>query len=112
METKTYRLYVVESDDEGLKGERYELTQDRYAFGRATGCCGYDAKGYECIYVLSEGISRVHATLERRDGRWWVADAGSTQGTLVRGQRVDAARAIEPGDRFTLFRTTFELREG
>src|SRR5262249_26022163 len=26
METKKYRLYVIESDDEGLKGERFDLT--------------------------------------------------------------------------------------
>lgn len=111
MATKTYRLHVIESDDEGLPGERYDLTKDRYAFGRATGCCGYDAKGYECVYVLSDGISRVHATLERRGDGWWLTDVGSTMGTFVRGERIDAPRPLAPGDRFTLHKTTFELRE-
>jgi pSer/pThr/pTyr-binding forkhead associated (FHA) protein len=66
------------------------------------------ARGYECIVIHSEGVSRVHATLERRDGAWWVCDQGSTQGVVLEGQPVSEAR-LRADQVFTLYKTTFRF---
>jgi DNA-binding NtrC family response regulator len=51
-----------------------------------------------CDLVLPEAsVSRVHARLERRGDGWWIVDAGSTNGVLVGGTRVDAQR-LAPHD--------------
>ncbi len=105
----TYQLRVLGSDVEGLVGQRFELAESRYAFGRAEGVGGFYLNDYRAIYVRSNGVSRVHATLEKRDGAWWIADEQSHAGTNVNGDRIDGPRALKVGDRFTLFKTTFEL---
>jgi hypothetical protein len=42
------------------------------------------------IEVLS--VSRRHASLMRRDGRWWVVDLGSMNGTTLHGERLVRGR--------------------
>jgi hypothetical protein len=55
-------------------------------------------------------ISRRHAQFRRLDdGRITVEDLGSTNGTLVNGQRISGPHVLAPGDRITLGKTTFEL---
>ncbi|MFI5143323.1 MAG: FHA domain-containing protein [Thermoanaerobaculales bacterium] len=53
-------------------------------------------RGEECE-VRAEGpdVSRVHAEMLIRDGRWWVRDAASTNGTFLDGQRVTLAQVPE-----------------
>lgn len=43
-------------------------------------------------------LSRRHARVEARGGGWVVADAGSSNGTYVNGQKVEGSIAIAPGD--------------
>src|SRR5262245_39071105 len=51
-------------------------------------------------------VSRKHAVIEQRDdGRWRVTDLGSTNGTLLRGERVVQAE-LKDGDRLVLGTTT------
>jgi pSer/pThr/pTyr-binding forkhead associated (FHA) protein len=33
-----------------------------------------------------------------REGRWWIRDEGSTNGTLVNGERINSERALREGD--------------
>ncbi|MDN7120452.1 FHA domain-containing protein [Nocardioides sp. ChNu-153] len=50
-----------------------------------------------CTLVLAHGdVSRRHAELRHERGSWWVVDLGSTNGTLVDGQRVGEL-ALAPG---------------
>jgi pSer/pThr/pTyr-binding forkhead associated (FHA) protein len=52
------------------------------------------------IGILDESVSRQHAEL-RQDGAtgaWSLVDLGSTNGTFVEGQRVEAARRLEGGE--------------
>jgi pSer/pThr/pTyr-binding forkhead associated (FHA) protein len=63
-----------------------------------------------CDVVIPEAtqspVSRVHAELAvRPDGSVLVVDSGSTHGTYVNGERVELARALEPGDVITLGRS-------
>jgi Nif-specific regulatory protein len=53
-------------------------------------------RGLDCDVVLSDPLSsRVHATVQRREGAWFVRDAGSRNGTYVNGQKTDEAQLIE-----------------
>jgi pSer/pThr/pTyr-binding forkhead associated (FHA) protein len=55
--------------------------------------------------VLVEGsLSRDHARIELRGGRWFIEDLGSRNGTSVNGELLPFARArpLRPGDRVLL----------
>ncbi len=66
---------------------------------------------------LNEGrsVSRSHAKILRRDDRLCVvAETGTTNGTFVDGERLDAGatREIRPGQSITFGTVTLELRSG
>jgi pSer/pThr/pTyr-binding forkhead associated (FHA) protein len=49
-------------------------------------------RGLDCRVVLNDPLSsRVHAIIERREGSWFIRDAGSRNGTFVNGQKADEA---------------------
>ena len=86
-----------------LVGEdkRTVLSGSRLLIGRSRDCD---------ITIDDPNVSRRHAELRNEDGRWVVADLGSTNGVKVNGRRVERA-ALEPGDElvFGLARLRFEL---
>jgi len=43
-------------------------------------------------------VSAAHALVVLRDGRWWLRDVGSTNGTLVNGKLVDEDVPLNDGD--------------
>jgi pSer/pThr/pTyr-binding forkhead associated (FHA) protein len=53
-------------------------------------------------------VSRHHARLELRDGRWFLIDLDSSNGTSVNGRRVRDAE-VRPGDRIRLGAAGFTL---
>ena len=53
------------------------------------------------LILESAGVSRHHAQVERRHGRYVLRDMGSTHGTLVNGQRVEEV-VLRDGDVLTL----------
>jgi hypothetical protein len=59
-------------------------------------------RGQGCTIVLSDiTVSRRHAELVLRDGRWILRDLGSSNGTWVNGRQVVEAE-VRPGDRVVL----------
>lgn len=47
-------------------------------------------RGDRCdVQVEASVVSRVHAEIVFEDGRWWVVDADSTNGTYLGGERID-----------------------
>jgi pSer/pThr/pTyr-binding forkhead associated (FHA) protein len=50
------------------------------------------------VVVDEETVSGRHARLLERDGRWWIEDLGSTNGTRVNESEVRGSCALRPGD--------------
>ncbi len=48
------------------------------------------------------GLSRTHVAFEIEDGREWVRDLGSLNGTFVNGERLTGRRELRPGDAVTI----------
>jgi len=65
----------------------------------------------ECDVPIDDGgVSRRHASIEKREGRWVVEDLGSRNGTSVNGEIVKGAtRALEAGDVVRIARTEIVL---
>ena len=70
-------------------GERYRLLQERTVIGRHPGCD---------IVVDSGAVSRQHAAVVFADGRYWIEDLGSRNGTLVNGHQLSERHPLEAAD--------------
>jgi pSer/pThr/pTyr-binding forkhead associated (FHA) protein len=54
-------------------------------------------------------VSRTHARIWLREGRWWLEDLGSKHGTWVNGVKLDYRRQLNDGDVIRVGETTLEL---
>ena len=84
------------------EGERIPLGTDAITIGRAS-----DAT----LVIRDEYTSTRHAVLELRRGTWQISDLGSTNGTLVNGERITAPTAVVQGTPITVGQTVFDIRE-
>jgi len=50
------------------------------------------------VVINDEAASARHALIEHSDGAWWVADQGSTNGTLLNGARIARRERLRDGD--------------
>jgi pSer/pThr/pTyr-binding forkhead associated (FHA) protein len=55
-------------------------------------------------------VSRRHCALSLRDGRVWVEDLGSRNGTRLNGQPLATPRPLEDGDRLEVAHLPFRVR--
>jgi hypothetical protein len=63
-------------------GTSLSFTGEQVTVGRAP----------ECDLILDdEGVSRQHCEMRLHSGQWWLRDLGTTNGTRLDGQRVEAA---------------------
>jgi len=62
------------------------------------------------VVVDEDGVSRVHAVLERLGEAWCVRDLGSRNGTFVNGTRILGERALHPGDEIVVGRVRLLFR--
>lgn len=95
------RLVVVRAGETGLaRGAQFVLA--------GTMLVGRDG---EAGIVLGDGsVSTRHATIERVDGSWVVADLGSTNGTFVDGRQVGRAGAtLRPRGQVTFGNVVLQL---
>jgi pSer/pThr/pTyr-binding forkhead associated (FHA) protein len=63
------------------------------------------------VFLDDVTVSRKHAQLVQRDGRWFIEDQGSLNGTFVNRKRVEAAE-LSDGDELQIgkYRLTFLVR--
>ena len=59
------------------------------------------------LVITHPSVSRHHCDIVRRDDYLWVHDHGSSNGTFVNGQQVQAKSVMKPGDRITIGPLTF-----
>jgi pSer/pThr/pTyr-binding forkhead associated (FHA) protein len=59
------------------------------------------------IVLADQEVSRHHAEILMRAGRWVIRDQGSANGTFVNGERIDEPRVLEAGDTIRLGHTSF-----
>jgi len=96
--SKSAVLRLVEPKE--ARGRTYEVGEE-VTVGRASGC-GVSLAG-------DTFVSQLHARLYRRDGRTWVEDLGSTNGTYVNSKRLTSPVSLRRGDRVQVGRTVLEL---
>ena len=85
-------LRVAESRSPSLLALDWSGSQDELLLGRHLSCD---------VVFANVNVSRRHARLVFRDGGWILQDLGSTNGTLVNGERVGRCRLL-PGDRLVI----------
>jgi pSer/pThr/pTyr-binding forkhead associated (FHA) protein len=56
------------------------------------------------IVVAQQTVSRLHCSLEWTGSAWMIRDLGSTNGTFINGNRIEAPQLLEPSDQVTLGR--------
>ena len=64
------------------------------------------------VVVDDQFTSNEHAMLTFRGRAWYLEDLGSTNGTYVQGERIEAPVAISFGDEFTVGRARLRLERG
>jgi len=86
----------------GRAGETFAPKGERTTVGRSPDCG---------IFLDDVTVSRRHAVLLQRDGRWFVEDQGSLNGTFVNRRRVEVAE-LSDGDELQVgkYRLTFLTR--
>ena len=62
-------------------------------------------------YPNAVGLSRQHLIIERQGNDWVARDLGSTNGTLVNGERIAEPRTLRSGDQITAGQVTLVYRE-
>lgn len=90
-------LKVVEP--EGSRGQIFDV-DDEVTVGRAAGCA---------VHVEDAYTSNLHARVFRRNGSVWVEDLGSTNGTWVNAERIEAPTRLGRGDLLQVGGTVFEM---
>jgi hypothetical protein len=94
----TPRALTVVDPPEG-KGRTFELAND-LTLGRDSRCgIALDDDSF---------VSSTHARLWFTDGRLWVEDLGSTNGTFINSNPVTSATPLSVGDRLQVGRTVLE----
>jgi len=61
------------------------------------------------VVLDDEFVSTAHSMLLLREGRWWVRDEGSTNGTMVNGQRINGESPLREGDELQIGRVRLRL---
>ncbi|MBY0313421.1 MAG: FHA domain-containing protein [Phycisphaerales bacterium] len=88
-------LTVLQGPD---KGRKFELTsQLPQLIGRSS----------EALPIADTTVSRRHAELTPDDGKWYIRDLNSQNGTWVNGVRISGRQMLKPGDQVRTGSTLF-----
>src|SRR5688572_27385298 len=85
----TYRVLVLQILQGPDRGKKFELpAHEPQLIGRSS----------EALPITDSTVSRRHAELTPDDGRWYLRDLESANGTFVNGQRIKERVLLSPGD--------------
>jgi len=90
------KLIIIYGDH---AGREYRLGPERVLIGRTDQCD---------ITINDSSVSRKHASIERKDGRFLLQDLKSTNGTSVNGTFVDV-HVLNHGDKIRIGRTVLQF---
>lgn len=90
------KLIVIYGTD---LGRQYRLGPERLLIGRIH---------RSDILIEDSSVSREHAAIERKDGRFILEDLKSTNGTLINGESVDV-RVLNHGDKIRVGNTVLQF---
>jgi pSer/pThr/pTyr-binding forkhead associated (FHA) protein len=98
-ELKTEGPALVVRSGGGRAGEHFLLRTEAITVGRSPDCD---------IFLDDVTVSRRHALLRREDGRFFIEDQGSLNGTFLNRKRIETG-ALEDGDELQIgkYRLTF-----
>jgi predicted component of type VI protein secretion system len=82
-------------------GKVIPVTSAEFVIGRDPQCQ---------LRPASPAISKQHCAVTTRDGKAFVRDCGSTNGTFINGEQVAGEREIKSGDRLKVGPLEFDLR--
>jgi pSer/pThr/pTyr-binding forkhead associated (FHA) protein len=86
---------------EGRRGRKEWRIVEELVIGRAPECA---------VCLEDEFASNLHARVYALQGRYYVEDLGSTNGTYVNGRRINYPIELRVGDRIKVGRTLMEFR--
>jgi FHA domain-containing protein len=81
------------------KGQTFDVSEE-VTVGRASGCQ---------VALTDPTVSQLHARVYRKDGRLYVEDLGSSNGTYLNRKKVTAPVAVRRGDRLSVGSTVLEV---
>ncbi|MFA6293104.1 MAG: FHA domain-containing protein [Victivallales bacterium] len=84
------KLFYIEGNK---KGASFELVPPGASIGR---------EDDNDIILDSEASSRYNSKVEFKDGEWFIKDLGSTNGTKLNDERIDAETRLRDGDRIKI----------
>jgi pSer/pThr/pTyr-binding forkhead associated (FHA) protein len=96
------RLVLV-SGSHPSEGDEIALGAGVHSIGRAETCT---------IQIPNRFVSRLHAEIRYQEGRFWLVDHNSRNGTTVNDRLVAEPVALDEGDRIGIGGTVLELRMG
>ncbi len=88
-------------DVNGVKSVQ-RLEASSYSIGRAA--------SNQLSFPNAVGLSREHLIIESKGAEWFARDLGSTNGSLVNGERIREPRALRSGDQITAGQVTIVYR--
>ena len=97
-------MFVITVEVEGQEPKRYEFDQDEVKIGRDPGAD---------VHLPSSNVSKRHARIVKREGKHFIVDRKSTNGSFVNGTRVTTPQVLKNGDRLFIgdFIMIFEAEE-
>jgi two-component system cell cycle response regulator len=96
-------VVVIYTKEPGLLGKRFVLDRNPVRIGRG-------ADNY--IVLEGDSVSRRHAHLDKRNGRWFVVDDGSTNGTYLNEEQIAREAALNNSDRLKVGPTILKFLSG
>ncbi len=95
-------LTVVDAGRTGLAPERVFAVGDVCTIGRAATAD---------VVIADDGASLEHCVIHRREGRWWIEDLGSKNGTWLNQSLVERPGPLRAGDMIAIAGVTMRFTE-